>query len=246
LQSDETSADHKLLAEKLAERDRLQQEIDALCEKLRTGEQICVELQMWEVDVAEMRKLGIAVELGANDYRSSRGDEKLQGFLKQLGKNGFARQLSAPKLVTMSGRPASFFVGTESPISVAAGSVQAVQYVEYGTRLDLLPVALGNDRVRVDVRAKVSAGGEPPLAPETEGRPAPSIESLQCDTTVEMTYGETLLLTGLSSRRVVAKEREGRLIEELHEIQTLMVLTANRLPSKVTQLPREVRHSTGE
>jgi Bacterial type II and III secretion system protein len=241
LLDDPKTPEHKLLADKIAERDRIQQEIDALCEQLQTGEQIWVELEMLEVNLTKMREQGLDYTFDGKSVRSSRQDADLPGLLNELRKNNLAKQLFAPRVTSVSGRPATVFVGMQSPI-LAGGSIQAVEYVEYGQRLEVLPTALGNDKVRIDFRASVNAaGGER----EIEDKQIPRIESTECGSTVEMTYGETLLLSGLLSQRVVAKHRRGLVVEEVNDIQMLVVLTADSLPAKVAQLPREVGYSIG-
>jgi len=234
LLDDAKTPEHKLLADKLAERDRIQQEIEALCEQLQTGEQIWIELEMLEVNLTKMREQGFDYDFDGKSIRSSRQDADLPRHLKDLRKNGFARQLFAPRVTTVSGRPATVFIGIQSPIP-AGGSIQAVEYVEYGQRLEVLPTALGNNKMRIDVRASVSTGGRRPETVEIDSNRPPTIESTECDTTVEMTYGETLLMTGHLSQRVVAKHRGGLVVEETNDIQLLVVITADSLPSKVAR-----------
>jgi hypothetical protein len=232
--------EHQLLADKLAERDRLQEEIESLCEKLKAGEQICVELEMLELNLTKMRSQGLDLKFDGKSARSSHQDATLLETLKNLRKNNLVRQLFAPRVMTVSGRPATVFVGMQSPIPVG-GPIQAVEYVEYGQRFDMLPTALGNDKVRIDVRASVSSGGE---GLKIEGKPIPKIETSECAFTVEVTYGETLILQGITSQRVVAKHRSGEVIEEVNEIQNLVILTADSLPSKVAQAGSKPRLQT--
>jgi hypothetical protein len=230
------SADeHRLLAEKLAQRDRLQREIDSLSEKLLTSQQICVEVEMWEVDLSEMRNRGLDFKFNAKDYQSSREDPNLLGLVQELRKNNFSKLLFAPTLVTVSGRPASFFVGTQLPIPAAGGSIQAVEYIECGQHLDLLPVALGNNKVRIDVRAKVSTGGEHSDTIEVSAERAPTLEELGCDTTVEMAFGETVMLSGLIRERVTTKQTPSGLVEEIGHVQLMVVLTADTVSPKVAE-----------
>ena len=240
LLEDAKTPEHQLLADKLAERDRIQQEIDVLCKQLQTGEQIWVELEMLEVNLTKMREQGLDYNFDGKSVRSSGQDADLPSLLKELRKNNLAKQLFAPRVTTVSGRPATVFVGMQSPIPTD-GSIRAVEYVEYGQRLEVLPTALGNNKVRIDIRASVSTGGE---GLEIEGKRIPRIETSECDTTVEMTYGETLLTTGLLSRRVVAKHRRGLVVEEVNDIQMLVVLTADSLPSKVLQTGAKPNPST--
>ncbi len=234
--------EHQLLAEKLADRDRIQREIDALCEKLQTGEQIWIELKMLQVNLTEMRKLGLDYTRELSGYRSSRDDAGLNSFLKSLEKNGLSRPLFTPCVTTFSGRQASVFVGMQSPIPTSAGSIQAVEYVEYGQRLDVLPVALGNNKVRITVHAKVSTGGEHPETVEVGGRRAPTLEESVCDTTVEMSFGETVMLSGLASKVTSGGGLFG-IGSETNDAQLVIVLTAEKPSPRVSRTPKALEQS---
>src|SRR5271154_5710711 len=58
-------------------------------------------------------------------------------FLEALKQEGVAKVLTEPRIVTLSGRPASYLVGGEQAIPVPAGLGQVgVQFEEFGTRLN--------------------------------------------------------------------------------------------------------------
>ena len=57
----------------------------------------------------------------------------------------------------MSGRPAQFNEGGEIPILVPQGLGQvAIEYKPFGTQVDFLPIVLGNGKIRLEVRPRVS------------------------------------------------------------------------------------------
>ena len=59
--------------------------------------------------------------------------------------------------MTLSGRPASFLVGGEQAVPVPAGLGQVgVQFEEFGTRLNFLPIVLGNGKIHLEVEPEVS------------------------------------------------------------------------------------------
>ena len=85
------------------------------------------------------------------------GSNNFQGFLEALERNNLATLLSEPTLTTVSGRPASFRVGGQIPIPVPQSlGVTTIEYRDFGTRIDFVPIVLGNGNVRLDVRAEVS------------------------------------------------------------------------------------------
>ena len=73
------------------------------------------------------------------------------------GENDLIKILAEPQLTTVSGRPASFNSGGEFPIIVpqSLGTV-SIEYRKYGTRVDFVPIVLGNGNIRLEVRPQVS------------------------------------------------------------------------------------------
>ena len=74
-----------------------------------------------------------------------------------LRQNDLIKVLAEPQLTTVSGRPASFNSGGEFPIIVpqSLGTV-SIEYRQYGTRVDFVPIVLGNGNLRLEVRPQVS------------------------------------------------------------------------------------------
>jgi pilus assembly protein CpaC len=84
-------------------------------------------------------------------------DRAFVAFLESLEQTKRARIVSRPQLAALSGQPASFLVGGEAavPAPVFLGSV-GVQFEEFGTRLNFLPILLGNGRIHLEVESEVS------------------------------------------------------------------------------------------
>ena len=78
-------------------------------------------------------------------------------MLNALREDDLAKLHSEPDLVTISGRPAYMLVGGEIGYQVIKRlGGTSVGFKEYGTRLDFVPIVLGNGRMHIDVRARVS------------------------------------------------------------------------------------------
>ena len=75
---------------------------------------------------------------------------------------------------------------------------------EYGTRLDFVPIVLGNGRMHIDVRARVS---EPDAANSTDG--IPSLTTREVETGVELRAGQTLAIAGLIATARVEASNHG-------------------------------------
>ncbi len=127
------------------------------------------------------------------------------GFIQALRREGLAKVLATPTLTTFSGRPAEFLVGGEQPypIPAALGQPPGIEFKPFGTRLQFLPVVLGNGRIRLDVAPEVSrlnfANGV-----LVSGSQVPQFETQRLHATVELENGQTLALGGLLQNEVNA------------------------------------------
>src|SRR5262249_39059432 len=78
-------------------------------------------------------------------------------FLQALKDESVVKLLAEPRLLTVSGRQASFLSGGEQAIPVPAGLGQiGVQFEEFGTRLSFVPIVLGDGKIRLEVEPEVS------------------------------------------------------------------------------------------
>jgi len=135
------------------------------------------------------------------------GDSTFFGFLEALRENNLAKVLANPTLVTVSGRPASFNAGGEFPILVPQSlGTLSIEYKQYGTRVDFVPIVLGDGSMRLEVRPQVSeldnASGV-----TFDGTSVPGLRTRWVDTAVEMRAGQTLALAGLLQTRTDVQNR---------------------------------------
>lgn len=124
------------------------------------------------------------------------------GFIDALRQYNLVKVLAEPTLVTVSGRPASFSSGGEFPIIVpqSLGTV-SIEYRQFGTRVDFVPIVLGNGRVRLEVRPQVSEI-DPSRSVTINNTTVPGLRTRWVDTGVEMKAGQTLALAGLIQTQV--------------------------------------------
>jgi pilus assembly protein CpaC len=128
------------------------------------------------------------------------------GILQALQQNDIAKVLSEPTLVAYSGRPAYFESGGDVPIPViGALGVQGVDYRPYGTKIDFVPIVLGNGRIRLEVRPRVSEI-DSSNSFTINGNTAPGFRRREVDTGVEMQAGQTLALAGILYNRVEGRK----------------------------------------
>lgn len=186
---------------------------------------IMLQTQIMEVSRTKLRECGIDWSLGfGNDFISSSasglggtgavptlasaGSETLKfgivdngnqffGLLRLLRQNNLAKVMADPTVVAIDGRPASFNSGGEFPIIVPAGLGQvAIEFREFGTRLDFVAKVRGDSRIWLEVRPTVSEI-DPGRSVLINGISVPGIRSRFVDTAVELKAGQTLALAGL-------------------------------------------------
>jgi pilus assembly protein CpaC len=75
------------------------------------------------------------------------------GALRALRSEGIAKFLSEPKVITQSGRPASFRAGGQQAVLGQAAGITGpgAQLEEVGTTLEVLPLVLGNGKIYLEV-----------------------------------------------------------------------------------------------
>ena len=242
------TADRALLEQKIADRDRLQHEIDELRRSTATPQQILVNIRALEINRSKLRRLGVEWATADGKQRSITSiddlmnpktpnrletsafdivapDEPFFGLVRALEENNIAKVLAEPSIVILSGRPASFHVGGEFPIPAGPKSDKDVEFANFGTQIDMLAVSLGNDKVRLELRVRFS---EPDYSrPITiEGQSVPTFNVRECDTAFELPFGQSAVFTGLVQRReAVVRRFDGRDQRETEEIETLFIAT---------------------
>ncbi len=124
------------------------------------------------------------------------------GFLQALRDENVAKLMAEPRLMALSGRQASFLSGGEQAIPVPAGLGQiGVQFEEFGTRLNFLPIVLGDGKIHLEVEPEVSslnaANGV-----SIQGTVVPGRDTQRVRTVVRLEPGQTFAIGGLIQRNI--------------------------------------------
>ena len=123
------------------------------------------------------------------------------GFLQALRTETASKLLAEPKLVTSSGKKASFLVGGEQAVISASSGVNGpgVDFKKIGTQLDFLPIVLGNGKIQLTVNPSIkSVNISLGIASPTPGGGfTPGFDDKQVTATVEMETGQTFVIGGL-------------------------------------------------
>jgi len=160
------------------------------------------------LDVATASAGGIA-GTGADTVRFGvlNNNNTFQAYIEALRQHNLVKILAEPTLVTVSGRPASFNVGGEFPIIVPAGIGSAtIEYKEFGTRIDFVPIVTGNGAIRLEVRPTVSeidTSRNVVIGSFT----VPGLKTRWVDTAVEMQAGQTFALAGLIQEKIESENK---------------------------------------
>lgn len=143
------------------------------------------------------------------------GNSAFFGFLEALRQYNLVKTLAEPNLVTVSGRPARFNSGGEFPILIpqSFGTI-SIEYREFGTQVDFVPIVLGNGNLRLEVRPEVSEI-DPARSVNLGNVNVPGLRTRWVDTAVEMRAGQTLALAGLIQSRTEALNRGLPLLADL-------------------------------
>lgn len=120
--------------------------------------------------------------------------------LNLLLQQGHARMLSSPDLVTLPGNEATFLVGGEIPIPYASGVGQiAIQYKEFGVRLNVTPQLLGNGSVDAKISPEIS-DLDFADAIQANGFNIPALRTSKLSTDVITAPGESIIMGGMLRR----------------------------------------------
>ena len=132
-------------------------------------------------------------------------NSQFRAFIEALERNNLAKLMDEPTLVAMNGRAAEFLSGGEVPIQVASGlGTNSIEFRPFGTKLDMVPIVLGQGRLRLELRAEVSE-----VAPDLGGNTGVAgFRVRRVNTGVEMNAGCTLALAG-DYREEVQTEKQG-------------------------------------
>lgn len=120
------------------------------------------------------------------------------GFLQALRTENASKLLAEPKLVTSSGKEATFLVGGRQAVLSGASGVNGpgAAFEEVGTDLRFLPIVLGNGKIQLDVQPRVRSVNNA-LGLSTSFGFVPGFDDKRVTATVEMEAGQTLVIGGL-------------------------------------------------
>ncbi len=182
---------------------------------------------------------------------------QFQGLLQALKTEGLAKLIAEPKLVTQSGRPASFLSGGQQATLSAASGINGpgVVYQDIGTEIDFLPIVYGNGKIYLEVAPRVRGVNQGLGITTSSAAPTPGFDDQQVRTSVVLESGQTFAIGGLIQTNVQASTNRVPVLGEIPFLapffstqtdqlteQELVILVTPHLvdPMDCNQLPRRL------
>jgi type II secretory pathway component GspD/PulD (secretin) len=180
-----------------------------------------VQYEKWdEADNIEEATDDNEPRAGSQWVLAGRLPHDFESRLSALVEKGRADVKARPRMVTLNGREAEIFVGTERFILVKYvryGNLQEkIQGVDVGVKLEVTAWTGGNDEITTAITSEVSNIQE--LDPETG---LPLLSQREASTTVRARDGETIILGGLIQRQLYETRRKVPLLGDIPIIGTV-------------------------
>jgi pilus assembly protein CpaC len=139
--------------------------------------------------------------------------QSAQMAVRALQENGVIRLLANPRLVCLSNEQASFLVGGEIPVpvptqaSAGGGMSVAIEWKEFGVKLNFTPVIIDSNLVRLKISPEVSSLDYSNTV-SFAGWDIPAIRTRRASGTVELNSMQSVVLGGLTANETLTIERK--------------------------------------
>jgi len=245
--SEEASRGDELLKAKTAQLERLQAEVDALREETGDSRQILIQVQVVELSLTKLATLGIGLPRFDRNLTGlallSKVKEGTQpvdsqkpaaGLIQALRQEKIAKILAEPSFVVLEGVPASLECGTGVPVpTILADGSKKIEHQQFGTRVDVVAARLGQQKVRLQIRASVREL-DPTLSITIDGDTVPGSRNRDVDNTIEVQLGHTAVFGAIVQERLrnTADSETKQEPEAVDQIQTLFLVTPELIDSR--------------
>lgn len=166
--------------------------------------QVQMSVLIAEVDAAVFAKLPISA--AGNEhvrFEVLSCDKQLANQLEELREQGKVKFIARPNVITLSGREANVFTGSETPMLVSGAVDWKLFYERVGTAVNLLPIVLADGRIQLKVGGEIC---------EANAKSKKTV-----DVTGMMADGQTIVITGEALRK---DGRHGLIVVTPHLVQS--------------------------
>jgi pilus assembly protein CpaC len=120
----------------------------------------------------------------------------IAAIFNQIQDENLGRILAEPKLLARSGKKANFLSGGEIPIVVTTNDDTSIEFKEFGTKIDFIPVVREDGTIDLTLQSEVS---EPDFSAGVElfGFNVPAFVTRRTQTDVTLRNKESLIVAGL-------------------------------------------------
>ncbi len=149
-----------------------------------------------------------------------KGENARMRFNEQLKSVGKAETISAPRVITRSGRSASIQVGVEVPVLIRGKDSVSVDYGTFSHSIDLVPTSLGQGAFRLECRPSVVQLDEA-ASVSIDGKTVPGRRTRWFDTAVELSDNDYLVAVMKTSEPEDEKQRYLLTISHVEEAKII-------------------------
>lgn len=153
----------------------------------------------------------------------------IMGQLDALIKNGSAKILSQPNLVTLSGDKANILVGGQIPVPISTQNGQiTIEWKDYGIKLEVAPEVNGEGLINSRVKAEVSSldWNSTHKIAVSQSLAIPPIKMRKAETAIALSSGQTMAIGGLIASEMTQDVYKVPLIADLPIIGNLFKSTS--------------------
>jgi hypothetical protein len=240
---------HDLLARKLAELERLQDEIHQLQRGAGHPQQVKIQLQIAEVLLTNLPEYMHALGIEAGEVASAFYEpipnypdskttarftlhhcdrDSIGKVLDALNKQGLAKVLAAPTVVTTDGRVFSCRIGGHGAASAACkDKTQETECKKSQTQIDAVVDVLENGKLRLKLHPRCTLKLHPRCT-TLAGSQCPEkcgTQVYETKTDCEMQPGTTLIMGGPIQQRLAPILRGTERLTEPYDVQTIFLVT---------------------
>ena len=141
-----------------------------------------------------------------NPWNKFGGYAAINAQISLLVKNGYAKILSQPNMVTLSGEKANILAGGQIPVPISNQNGQiSIEWKDYGIKLDIAPDASRENVITTRVKAEVSSLDYTSTAKVNLGNGlfVPPLKTRKAESVVALASGQTMAIGGLINNEML-------------------------------------------